>query len=757
MKPNRRARTRPYVRRRLPERDAAHGAAARLASIAGRAMRPDVEPLEPRQLLFSLTIDPSTVDPATGVGFAQAFFGYTIPILLSSEDPQETQEDELVEENFDGTGAPGAPIISQTVFEESLLYVRHNIRPTADFRLVQPAGVVDPEDEAREVEVRIQQGEQFSFSFLESEGNRTLLRAIRAFSIDFIASPMTSQGLDLENTRVSFLFRGEVIASFEGRDELANFRIGGGGPADGVGTFLFALPPQVSGAASPAFDTIRFESIGGPSDPFRFDNINAALPPGNFVDAVESRIFGAWVTLAGTAGTTVSFFDLYGRPMQQTIALGVADDGTLTIVDRNDDGIPEFNDGIGRIVFTNADEATTLTMFGGVIEAGEPDPDADFSESNFNFTVIDDLAQLSDEFESAGFGFRVVPDGDREVDGLSPTAGSVIIGSPFVRDNSTTGAYDPFGLAPQGSFTNPDQGIFALGTQNVGRVNIHGLLFGNSVFNGAVDQLNFGSVLGSITVKGDLGSLVSTSDVGMWVADETNQSTKTGAQLIVERTLGQVHIAGRSLMDTTVVGELTSSVLRQPRDVVVYDELESPQRITLDDNDTQTVIQSLLGGATIGSSVKAVAGPGSFRAPPDFAPIFGSSLLRNDTIGSAEFVGSIASQVVISGDLRFGDPINTGEDPSDVFAFALDGTRPVVIEAVVDTDQFQLRLLDSRGPPGRRGPGGRAFPEHRPAVLRVHARLRRGVLPGGQRLGRRGRRPHRRFDLRPSTSRAWRR
>ena len=696
MKPNRRAKTRPYVRRRSLVQDAAHGAASRLAGLAGRATRPDVEPLEPRQLLFALTIDPSTVDPSTGVGFAQAFFGYTVPYLLTPVEPEDLEDDELSEEDFDGESAAGTPLISQRVFEESLLQVRHNITPSSDFRFVLPAGA-DPEDDAREIFVRLQQGEQFSFSVLENPDDRTLLRGIRSFSIDFIAPPGTSQGLDLENTRVSFLFRGEVIRSFEGRTELANFRTGGGGPADGVGTFQFQLPPDTAGDARPAFDTIRFEAINDFAQPFHFDNINSALPPGNFVEVIESRIFGTWVTLAGSAGTTVNFFDLYGNAMVQTIALGVPENATLAIVDRNDDGRPEFNDGIGRIVFTNADETTTLTMFGGTIESGEPDVDSDFSERGFNFTVIQGLDELADDFEGeAGFGFRLTPGGDREVDGLSPTAGSVIIGSPFVRDNSTAAAYDVFGVAPQGSFSNPDQGIFALGTQNVGSINIHGLLFGSSVFNGAVNQLGFGSILGSITVKGDLGSLFGTSDAGLWVGDETNLSTKTGGQLIVERTLGQVHIAGRSLMDTTVVGELASSVLRQPRDVVSYKELETPQRIDLT-AEVADVLRSLLSQATLATSVSASIGGGGFFTPPDFSPIFGEHLYRNDTIGSAEFIGNVGSQVQITGDLSFGDPINSAEDPVDVFAIPLDGTRPVVIEAVPTIGAFEIRLVDSRG------------------------------------------------------------
>ncbi len=691
MKPNRRAKTRPYVRRRSQVQEAAHGAAARLAGLAGRASRPDVEPLEPRQLLFALTIDPSSVDPTTGVGFAQAFFGYTIPYLQFSEEIGD-EEDQVVEESFDEAGAVGSVIVSQRVFEESQLFVRHNISPTADFRLVAPPGA-DPDDDQRLVEALLQQGEQFSFSFLNVPGRTDLLRAMRSFSIDFVAAPGSAQGLDLENTRVSLLFQGDVIASFEGRDELVNFRTGGGGPADGVGTFVFEAPPITSGEPRPAFDTIRFESIGGPSDRFRFDNISTALPAGNFSGLVEQRIFGATVTLSGTPGTTVEFFDLYGRPMIATIALGIPEGGEIPIVDANDNGIPEFNDGIGRIVFTNADEATTITMFGGNIEAGDPEPEADFSQDGFNFTLGEDNLFGGDDFEQAGFGFRISPDSPDEVEGLSPASGSVIIGSPIDRPLTN---YQPGTAVIPESFIDPDQGIFALGTQNVGSINLHAIVFGSSVFNGAVDQLNFGSLYGSITVKGDLGRLVVGSDAGYWTADETNTTTKTGGQLIVERTLGQVHIGGNSLLDVTVVGELSSTTLRAPRDVTRYFEIENPQRIDLS-ADAQAVIRSLLTPATIQTSALANADTLPLITPLKAGAFFGSEPFRNDAIGSAEIISNAGSQVQIIGDLGFGDPISSGEDAVDVFGVVLDGSRPLIVEGVPDDPSFEMRLVDSRG------------------------------------------------------------
>lgn len=693
MKPNRRSTTRPFVRRRSIVQDASHGAASRLREIAGRASRPDVEPLEPRQLLFALTIDPSSVDPTTGIGFNQAFFGYTLPLLFAQVDVGD-EDDELVEENFDDAGAPGSPVVSQRVFEDSQLLVRHNITPTSDFRLVLPVDA-DPQGDAREVEVLMQTGESFSFSVLDDPDRRDILRGIRSFSIDFLASPDSTQGLDLENTRVTLLFRGEVLAQFEGRDQLANFRTGGGGPLDGVGTFVFNVPPT-PGQPSPVFDTIRFESIGGPSDRFRFDNISFLQPPGNFADLIESRIFGTWVTLAGTAGTTVNFFDLFGRPIVRTIGLGIPPNGTLPIVDSDDNGVPNFNDGIGRIVFTNADSATTLSMFGGLIEANLSPTDVDFVEGQFTFTVIDAFDQLADDFEEAGFGFRRTPGTDREVDGLTEVAGSVIIGSPIFRDNTSTATYQPGAVVLPTTFISPDQGIFALGNQNVGTINIHGLIFGSSVFNGAVDQLSFGSLYGSVTVKGDLGRLVVGSDAGLWVADETNATTKTGGQLIVERTLGQVHVGGRTLLDVTVVGELVASASRPPRDIVRYFEIESTQRI-LPDQPTITVPRNIIVAGTIGTSVAANSDSISLFTTPRAHAFFGSEQFLNGSIGSAEFVGNAGSQVQIIGDLGFGDPLAATEDHVDVFAIPVDGTRPLIVEAVADDPSFEIRLVDVRG------------------------------------------------------------
>src|SRR5690606_10116701 len=110
-----RSHRRPYVRTRRAG-SAAHGGASRLADLAGRAPAPAVDALEPRQLLFSLTITPDLVDPFTGVGTATVFFGYVLPFLTALEgDITEVEEpgepvferfDDVLDEDLPPLGSP---------------------------------------------------------------------------------------------------------------------------------------------------------------------------------------------------------------------------------------------------------------------------------------------------------------------------------------------------------------------------------------------------------------------------------------------------------------------------------------------------------------------------------------------------------------------------------------------------------------------------------------------------------------------------
>ena len=90
-------------KRGTPEREA-----ERLTRAAGAAPEQAFEALETRQLLFTLTIDPQTVNPLTGLGQASATFGYVIPYLASPQ-PITVVAGQTLDEDFNEND-PGAPV-----------------------------------------------------------------------------------------------------------------------------------------------------------------------------------------------------------------------------------------------------------------------------------------------------------------------------------------------------------------------------------------------------------------------------------------------------------------------------------------------------------------------------------------------------------------------------------------------------------------------------------------------------------------------
>jgi hypothetical protein len=68
--------------------------------------------------------------------------------------------------------------------------------------------------------------------------------------------------------------------------------------------------------------------------------------------------------------------------MVRTIALGQPQGSQVALVDPGDNGIPDFNEGIGRIVVSGSDSRTNVSMWGGTIRYSlNGDPDDDFREN----------------------------------------------------------------------------------------------------------------------------------------------------------------------------------------------------------------------------------------------------------------------------------------------------------------------------------------------------------------------------------------
>jgi hypothetical protein len=105
-----------------------------LASAAGSAAQP-FEGLEQRQYLFTLTVDPASINPLTGLGTVGATFAYFVPQLINTAQPTIGQPT-VTNENFDQPfpGNPPAPVPNGTLFPQSNIRFDYTLN---SLRLVQ--------------------------------------------------------------------------------------------------------------------------------------------------------------------------------------------------------------------------------------------------------------------------------------------------------------------------------------------------------------------------------------------------------------------------------------------------------------------------------------------------------------------------------------------------------------------------------------------------------------------------------------------
>lgn len=677
----------------------------KLASEAGRAGG-FVELLEKRELLFSLTITPSDVD-GSGIGTVEATFAYAVPYLaptvdVGTADPTSQQED-FQDEN-------AGNIANGRLFAGSFFRVFHNITPAGDVQLVEN---VAPGDGDKFMQVRQDTGGEFwTLRFAVSDQAPNTFLAARSVSFNIEPRLLGGTGLVPDNFLVELIFQNQVITTFTG-DALRAINPN----PRGVGNYTFT-----GTTANPAFDAVRVTALVGGNDAYKVDDITAVYPPGNFAGIVSSRIFGATIVFSGPVGATAQVLDLYGNEMVQTIAAGTPPSGAqVTLIDPDDDGRPNFNDGIGRIVLSGTDSRSAITVWGSTITATTTPPPEDtipgirfdgrLWDGAFLATITQSVQGQYDNFESSGFGY--VFDGiQRRALGLPPGPGSLVVGSPFVRAATTPAEYNPGGLPVTrdefgrlipvsnivtDGFARADQGVFVLNGASMGSVYIHGIVHGSSNFTGALDRFVAGYLVGSIGVAGDLGALVVASDAGQWVIDPGSNivvpdAIKTKAQLVVGRSVGQIVIAGRSLLDVTIQGDLSTPQSRPPRNVFNYFENEFAYGQLVDAGVPSSINQTLINN-DFGA---ALTGRG-FR-DSDQALIFADGYLRNDSIMSAEWVGTTASGVQISGDLGYGDAVNTAEDGADVYGFATDGKQPVIVQFDSgSTGLLLVRIMDING------------------------------------------------------------
>ena len=672
------------------------------SAIAGMAGKLGVDGLEERKLL-AYTITPNDVDPATGLGTIPIQFAYVAPYLVSPATITAQQTQAVGEDLNDEQITPpnGSPVIPNG--GNGRILAGSNIRvtsladagdPVGYLRLVQAAAA---DIQMRVAPFPVLRG--YSFTFPDQQNNAA--RAVTNFDMQVITAAGSAQGWNPAGTEVRLLYRGAITRTLTG-NALEAAKIANAG--SGAGLYRF-----VGTAAKPIFDEVQVISTGA-NIVYNVDNLSFTPAATTYAAFIDSRVKGVFGRLTGPVGASVEFFDLYGRPEQGTLQLKIPPNGTQPLVGGAAFGMVDFNDGIGRIEVSGSDARTSLVLMGGDVGYSQQAPtvfagsERDSRDRTYTWYITPpgSWSGFVDGFQQFGFGYDQEPVPNGRVTGLTGGVGSFLLGSPFVRDNTSVNTYGAAGRAVAipvvSGFTRADQGLVINGS--IGAVSIDAVTFGSSRIKGFVDQLNISQLLGSLTVDGDAGAIIIGGDAGRWSLDEGAQASsgvveaKTGGQIIVGRTLGQLSIAGRNALDITVVGDVNSPATRPPRDIQTHVESEYIQGL---DPGATTVGQAFI-RQTVDARTAAYNPADNLLASPRIKPFYGVGTIRNDQVLSAEWIGNAGTSVRVKGDLSGRDPVDS-EDTNDMYAFASDGSTPITIEGVSNNAArtMLIRIMDENG------------------------------------------------------------
>lgn len=704
---------RPYARQ---TKAITRRASQDLLSKAGQASieRPRVEQLEPRKMLFSLTIDSNSATDAAGNLFEEAYFAYFAPYLLSPEEVGDPDAGDALVEDFNDEDPGQIPFNTQQVTANDLLIRNVNAQRVAFETPTDADG--DPIDDLTVLRNQMGvAGQQWFFATPSDpnapNGQRNVSTSVTFTVLNQVDGPVggtdvSGNGFGLLNgaLEIQLLFDGEIQRTYTQADLLALDP-----NDDGFGNFTL----NANGGSVEVFDEVRFiqtATAGAPgvqAADFLIDDI-VLLPPSEvFADIVNSRVFGGYVRITGQEGASVNLTDLYGRDIEQTIQLGRPSNANFVYGDFNGDGIPEYNDGIGAITLSGFGEGqgSSLYMTGGLIEEfgdGQPPVGAEITEGGFawDFTQFDIITEFE---ETAGFGFFLLPDNELGAGGLPENSARLIIGSPYDRPQIS---YAPGGtpIGTNGSFTNPDYGVFLLDGSSIGDVNLNAILMGSSQFDGSVGSFATGVNYGNVSVAGDLEAFVVAGDAGVFAPDPedvegatTLGHTTTNAELIVGRTLREFVVGGQNLMSVIVDGDINNTNIL-PNEILVYDEREGVLGVDPTVLDAERVfLRGQREGYLVGSPF--FLGIDNLTSSVTRPIIFADGTFRNDHYLAAEMVSSLGTSVLLRGQTGAQDPISTGEDASDVFGITVDGTTDIVIESVSFATTFNtfIRILDGEG------------------------------------------------------------
>lgn len=644
--------------------------AERLAAMAGQSHA--VEALEQRQLLFTLAIGAGDVDPNTGLGTRTADFHYYLP-YLNRTIPDATPGSN-VNENFDDEMDPWTQAFppvppNGTVLDTSDIQISYRSTSTTPVQLLRrgapQGGMVD-----QALRVALAGTDQLTFTFQVANpqdgepATRFATQARFLISSNSFPLPNDGNGLNtdpLNGSRIELLQEGTVVASFSGAALAA------------LGT-NFGFATQFAVSFVDGFDAVRFASAADEpnnatyADNFVIEQIGADFPGTRFQDFVKQGVFGGRVSITGPVGASIELLDVYGRDIQQRTDLRPQQG--FSPIDRVGSGRPQFNDGIGRVTVrgTNANSSFTLVGF-------------DATPQQTGLPFFEGPGRGIQALDAAGFGFTLDDTATNPgVEGLPQVGGSLIIGSTYVRDRSSPANYvfrQPNQLLDNDPrFTDVSQGIFVEGT--IGSISADALVFGSSRIDGAAARVNLGALYGSLRVDGDLGTLTVQSDAGVWFdppgqnpvpPDLGDPVIATGSRINIGRTVRSIDIGARNAASVSVLADVNN-----------------PNRARLQQRDyfTKETVQGFnppQDGAKLtvtGAIARGDDWSGRFTGSGQPAAL-GTGWYRNDSLGSAEFVGYFGTNVRIIGNLNGLDPVNTAIDTTDVYSFPADPSREVVV------------------------------------------------------------------------------
>ena len=344
-----------------------------------------------------------------------------------------------------------------------------------------------------------------------------------------------------------------------------------------------------------------------------------------------------------------------------------------------DDGIADFNNGIGQIIFRNTSRTTRLVFY--IVE---------------NFEPPREVAQPFAELDADRVGVAMNTDGTVY---QAPGMGSIIIGNPTNADWSVIASNSLGFLPPDFQRYDRDTEGFRMEdpslNETMGRIFVDGAIFGVSRFAGALEAIHAGYFGGKLFVDGDFDSMIIVGHSGYMEVNGNPSDTRAG--VTVGRVFGSFVTGGNNSTFVNVQGDFA------PDSIVDKPFLRSDKVVLEHERDIHE-------GEEEDYRAAFAAGNQTYLLDSDGETV---QYLLNDTFGTAQYIGRETSFSVVRGVLGAvpeDDQHERGPDGGDYYDYysvAVERGRTLRVQLGLPTlltiQDAEGRVLASRGSDGTRG------------------------------------------------------